>query len=264
MNIDYFIIGHNPSQTINHQDINHKFLVVGNYTEKNDETIICKNLPINIENYPFLCSFTAWYAVAKNNLYQNEYICLLEYDVVKNALFHTANMDIINRYHNIEQYIIAYNKTITNHFVFTKSTPWLELSLKYVYNIDLINFVEQYAAKLPFWPTSTNILLHYTVLNKFVNWFEPMIEIFKDEPLGAYVHERAFFVFCAINNINIRYSLDTLYHHQNQSHNICDIYGSVLQKNNTKYLSNNIKNQYNEIYNQALRSAEGKMLNKHG
>lgn len=263
MNIDYFIIGHDVSRLINHQDINYNLLVVGNNIDTKDPNIICKNLPINIENFPFLCAFTGWYAVCKNHLYQNEYICFLEYDTITNALFHSTNIDIINRYHNTQKFIIAYNKTITNHFVFTKSTPWLELSLKYIHNIDLADFVSQYSVKYPFWPTSTNILLHHTVLDRFVAWFEPMIEIFKHEPLGAYVHERAFFVFCAINNIDICYSINTLYHHQNQSHNISDIYGSVLQQNHTKYLSNHIKEQYNDIYNNELIIAQNKLLNRY-
>ena len=40
-------------------------------------------MQLNIENEKALLTFTAWYAIIKNNLFSNyKYLCILEYDVV--------------------------------------------------------------------------------------------------------------------------------------------------------------------------------------
>jgi hypothetical protein len=41
--------------------------------------IVCRNLPINIEEYPYLTSFSGWYAIWKNKLYDADYLNLFEY-----------------------------------------------------------------------------------------------------------------------------------------------------------------------------------------
>jgi len=92
-NIDYFIICHNQeiiidqlSKNIAQKLPNCKFLLVGDgatdqIKQYDSQVIICRDLSDNLEEHPYLCSFTAWYAVVKNGLYQNNNICLLEYDI---------------------------------------------------------------------------------------------------------------------------------------------------------------------------------------
>jgi hypothetical protein len=69
--LDYFIVCHDQ-EIINQQiSSDYQWLFVGNNGQENltDSSVtICRNLEKNIEQYPYLCSFTAWYAVAKNNL----------------------------------------------------------------------------------------------------------------------------------------------------------------------------------------------------
>jgi|LakMenE01Jun11ns_1017448.scaffolds.fasta_scaffold9957488_15 hypothetical protein len=257
--IDYFIVCHD--QDIINQQINknifrnlpsYKFLFVGNgKTSKlnhlDHETIICRNLKYNLEEYPYLCSFVAWYAVVKNSLYQNKNICLLEYDIELDTKFHQINAGLINKY-NKNNYIIGYNKTLTDHYVFYKSTPWLAISLKKIYNIDLQQFVDANKHQYKFWPTTTNITLSKQILNKFVDWFLPMTEVFRHDPFGAYVHERAFFIFCILNQLNIKYASNTLEHKQLASHGISDFYGSFLHSKNSHQLHHYMLKEYDELY----------------
>lgn len=251
-NIDYFVIGHDEKYNTS---LSHKFLLVGSNTSRtrSSNTIVCKNLPFNLENYPYLCSFTAWYAVSVNKLYESNYISLLEYDTLPSNIFYKNNQQIIC---NNNSCVIGYSQTLTNHYVFTKSTPWLELSLKSVYNIDLMEFIEKYSNQFPLWITTTNITMSVDVLNSFCNWFEPMTKLFRLHKLGSYVHERAFFIFCILNNIPIFYLPDTIFHSQKCSHGINDIYGSFLKSKSSKILYHYMIDEYNEQYSQSLDLAQ--------
>lgn len=199
-----------------------------------------------------MCAFTAWYAVVHNNLCSLNHVSILEYDHISSTRLDDTNHELLTTNPNA---VIAYSNTLTNHYVFTKSTPWLEIALKKVYNIDLSKFILQYGKKFPVWPTTTNITMPVSVLINFVNWFEPMTHIFREYPLGAYVHERAFFIFCVINNIEILFANNIIFHEQKQSHGIYDIYGTFLHKHQTHYLHSNMKYEYDIVYNNALKQA---------
>ena len=251
--IDYFLITHNV-------ELNDKFpknyipnitvLLVGNNCSVSKDSIVCKNLPYNIEDYPNLCSYTAWYAVAKNKLYNNKTVSLLEYDIDIIQNFHDINLKLLEK----TQSIIAYNYTLFNHYVFYKSTPWLEISLKKVYNINLNNFIDRYKTEYLYWPTTTNITMSTDILCAFINWYHPMVECFKHDSLGSYVHERAFFIFCVINNIKIIYPKSkTLTHYQLQSHKINDFYGKFLNQKNTQTLADSMLEEYNELYDLEMK-----------
>lgn len=253
--ISYFICVHDLEliNTFNHSLKNLQYLIVGNhYLKNNSDTnkVICNTLKHNIEDQKYLCSFTAWYAVGMNKLYSTNIVSLLEYDTEIGDTFDDYNQNICSKQKNAK-YILSYSKTITNHYVFYKSTPWLEISLKKIYGIDLMDFVLLYKDSYPFWPTTTNVTMPSEILLSFIDWFSPMTKVFLHEPLGAYVHERAFFIFCVLNNINIIYAPDNiLLHKQAGSHRIDDIYGDVLKKHNTKCLTHDLIPDYDITYGQ--------------
>ena len=252
--IDYLISTHDVKllNTCNYKSIiDPKYLLLGNNhsCKNNQNTIICNCLTHNIENFPFLCSYTGWYAVSKNKLHNYNTVCLLEYDSILSEDFHISNMNIVQQQNN-NRYIISYSNTLTDHYVFYKSTPWLEIALKKIYNIDIVNFVSFNKDQLPMWPTTTNITMPVDVLDAFIEWFSPMTDIFKHDRLGAYVHERAFFIFCATHNISIIYNKSKLIHKQLKSHKINDIYGQILEKYNSTTLEPYMKSEYDKTYNQ--------------
>lgn len=251
--IDYFIICHDTNLINKFKTSdkfpNIKYLIVGNNSTNsiNENYIICNKLIDNIEQYPYLCSYTAWYAVIANKLNNYDNICLLEYDTIVDDSFDRINRNIINHYKN--NYIIAYSKTLTNHYVFSKSTPWLEISLKKIYDINLIEFIDKIKDKYPYWPTTTNIITNFTILESFKNWFDPMTKLFAHDKLGSYVQERAFFVYCVLNNVDIIYAPPkTLIHHQLQSHRSNDVYGEFLSSKNTKILDPRMISEFDTLY----------------
>lgn len=259
--IDCFIITHNELLVPNLQNtdiVDYQILLVGNKIQHSTgkNTTICKNLLSNIEQYHNLCSYTGWYSVVQNKLYSQNIVSLLEYDIELADNFNSVNINIAQQ--QKKDYIISYSNTLVNHYVFYKSTPWLEISLKKIHNIDLDQFVLSYKDQYPFWPTTTNTTIPAEVLRAFIDWFHPMAEIFCHDPLGAYVHERAFFIFCVLNKIDIIYPpTKTLTHKQLRSHQQQDIYGQVLDKYQSLFLESRMVSDYDSIYYKAFQQCCG-------
>jgi hypothetical protein len=70
------------------------------------DVIIVRDLPNNIEYEKSLLTFTAWYAIIKNDLFKDdEHLCLLEYDVklsenfketLSSLLYTDKHLDVIS------------------------------------------------------------------------------------------------------------------------------------------------------------------------
>lgn len=248
--IDYFIIGHNTevlSDSMNWPLPNTNLLLVGNSHNQEKNCIVSKFLDNNIEDSYNLCSYTGWHSIAKNRLGDHNYICLLEYDIKLNNNFHKyTHTTITNTSH--KNFVIAYSSTTFDHYVFYKSTPWLEIFLSHIYQIDIMQFVEDHRHKYKIWPTTTNLTLPRHILNNFIDWFSPFVCLSRNHPLSAYVHERAFFIYCILHNIDIIYLPNILQHKQLQSHKINDIYGQFMTNKKADFFSNDMIEEYDAVY----------------
>jgi hypothetical protein len=222
--INYFIVCHDQDIIIDYLQKNkfsalpnYKFMFVGNkptnLIKDIENVIICNNLEHNIENYPKLCSFTAWYAVSKNGLSNKKYCCLLEYDVELSQDFHEKNLKAISNAN-----VCSYFAELIDDPMFSKSTPWLDVFFK-KYNINTSKIYEE-----KFWYCTTNFILRNDILEKFNNWFYEIASMFKDCDLGSYMHERMINVYCILNEVKIEYIKNTLKHLQMCSHNKEDVY----------------------------------------
>jgi hypothetical protein len=222
--IDYFVVCHDQDIIIDSLQknkfsalTNYKFMFVGNkptnLIDGIKNVIICNSLEFNIENYPKLCSFTAWYAVSKNNLSKKKYCCLLEYDVELSQDFHEKNLNAIS---NAD--VCSYSIELIDDPIFSKSTPWLDVFFK-KYNINTSKIYEE-----KFWHCTTNFIVRNDILEKFNNWFYEIASMFKDCDLGSYMHERMINVYCILNEIKIEYIKNKLKHFQLCSHKKEDIH----------------------------------------
>lgn len=185
--------------------------------DSNDKVIIARTLPDNIEEKKYLVSFTAWYALAKNNLINTEFICLLEYDVDLSDFFWEETLRALDK--NV---IVGYVPFLLNHILFLDGTPYLSRSLINVYGIDPVNLVYTYIQTTNdnLWASTTNMAMSTENFRKFVEWFIPLIREFDDDPISAHVHERAVKIFCILFNLGVRYLPHVLKHWQKKSHKI--------------------------------------------
>jgi hypothetical protein len=209
--------------------INCKILFVGNESITDDlllnpNIIVARDLPINIEKEKDLLTFTAWYAITKNNLFIDyEYICILEYDVILENNFQEEliekckmkNYDLISFQYIACAFNFDVNQNIFKYFLSKKNECFKD-------------FDE--------WFCTTNHCIKRNILYDFVDWYYPdCLEIKKLDPIKfSWYHERLFFSFIDANSYNIYY-LNLLKHSSSNSH---------LNMHNKKELSNDLITNY--------------------
>ena len=164
----------------------------------NPRIIIARNLPYNIEEEKDLLTFTAWYLIIKNNLFNDfEYICILEYDVLL--------------YENFEKNLhLLCNKNI--HDIIT----FLPVSGKdFLLNHVKQNVIESFLRTknisfeiLKIWYGTTNHCLRRHILETFVDWYYPACNIIRimDSTHISWYHERVFSFYI----LNKKYKIEIL------------------------------------------------------
>ncbi len=149
---------------------------------------IVRDLPDNIEHYTLLLSFTAWYAIVKNNLYSEyDYLCIYEHDV---DFEDTLLKDI--------------NTTIAIHKPPVISFIKFENGLHFPTDININNiklFIDNYDINSTWYP-STNHCIKRNVLANFVNWYYPKCIdklLMTDRHHIPWHHERLFSAYLTMN-----------------------------------------------------------------
>lgn len=175
-----------------------------------DETkiTVARNLMHNIENERTLLTFTAWYAICKNNLFHNfKYICLMEYDVAPSKNFAQSllktclikNPDVVSFASGNMCFYVDVNPMVINEFIKSKNI-----------NYDCKNT----------WFYTTNHCIKRNVLCDFVDWYYPdYLQIKKSDPQHlSWYHERLFSVFLFFKNYKVEVLNDVLIHKASNSH----------------------------------------------
>lgn len=203
--------------------------------ENKTNVIICRNLPINIEEYPKLTSFTGWYAIWKNKLYNSDFINLFEYDINLSDKFN----EIVNDNITFNTNIVGYIPFNPHDYNFLKHSPWsLELlnSIKLNYNVDALKEINKLSNT-----TTCSMTSNHTFSKKsfeeYMEWMEPMIDDVKKSNLSGHQVERSISVFYLLNNIkNIKILPNILHHFQFDSHKTQGIGEQKIIENYKKLL----------------------------
>ena len=199
-----FVINHNKYIIfVGNNNLDEKYL-------NNPKIIIARNLPYNIENEPKLLTFTAWYAIIKNNLFKEyEYICILEYDcILDNKFFENLNVLCSSGNHNVISFLI-------DKFWFLYDIN-VNVFLKFL-KLKEIEFNKSNDSIV--WPATTNHCIKRNILSDFVVWYYPTclnIKLLDYNKLSCY-HERLFYIFIEHNKLNYTY-MKGLKHIQLNSH----------------------------------------------
>ena len=223
-----FIFVHDQEIILDYLNVN-KFNLLDNLTyifvgsgdtskiEDKSNVIICRNLPINIEEYPKLTSFTGWYAIWKNNLYNSDFIDLFEYDINLSDSFN----EVFNENVDSKTDIIGYIPFNPHDYNFLKHSPWsFELlnSIKLIYNIDTLSEISKLPDIFKCSMTSNHTFSKKT-FEEYMEWMEPMIDDIKISGTSGHQAERSISVFYILNKIkNIKILPNILHHFQLNSH----------------------------------------------
>jgi len=198
MSVQIVFICHDEAsiQTVLHYG--YPILLVGNKTvQTTEKVIVARYLPFHIEYIPKLLTFTAWYAIVKNQLFKgHEYLCLLEWDAVLDDSF-VSNLKAICA---TGVPAISFMETTAsdlqsdvNPKVFFQFLKEKSIPPRVVYSILT-------------WGCSSNQCLHRTLLEAFVNWYFPCVTILREDPTRiSWYHERLYMVF--LKHYSIPYAL---------------------------------------------------------
>jgi len=171
------------------------------------ENYVCRNLPDNIEQYKSLLTFTAWYAIIKNNLFDfNDFVGIFEWDCV-------LKYDPQMLYDKCEiNSIIGFAPRPTNEQLYLSSIPEF---------VALLSDEEKIKAMdKSVWNASTNCIISVSFLDLFVRWYMTFIPEILNHANHPHFHERALNVCAA--NMELDYKFFPLFvkHLEKRSHKI--------------------------------------------
>jgi len=202
------------SKVIHH---NHFIILVGD-KEISDEyskypkLTIARNLKDNIEEEKKLLTFTAWYAIIKNDLFlEYKYLCILEYDVNLNNSFEKCINDKIN---NDEVFNISFVHG-RNCFLYT------EANMNIIYDVlETKNINKEIVSQINDWGASTNQCMRRDILNDFIDWYSSSYSYIKSRAckMLSFYHERLYMIYLKSRNMNVTYLFNILHHLENRSH----------------------------------------------
>lgn len=196
---------------------NHYIMFVGNEEIdeqflNNEKIIIARNLENNIEYEKKLLTFTAWYAISKNNLFKDyEYICILEYDTCLDENFENN----LKEQCKLNQYnVITFNESNNHHLINVDADENILKEFLSLKDIDgnILNEINS-------WGCSSNQCITRMILDDFVDWYCPSYLFIKEKHFSklSYYHERLFMIY--LKSICIDYiKINGLSHSQSRSH----------------------------------------------
>jgi len=198
------------------KNLKHFIIFVGNKEisdehRQNSKIIIARELITNIEIEWNLLTFTAWYAIIKNNLFiEYEYLCILEYDVILHTNFET----ILHNQCKENTDIISFTQSDQNALLWDID---YSVCIEYLINQQLNT---QDFHNVTIWGSSTNHCMKRYIVEDFVNWYYPSCLFIKEnhyEKLGYY-HERIFAIYYFYKKYNHVFLNGILKHLQLISH----------------------------------------------
>jgi len=224
--IQTFITVHDQNIIIDFEDIgkfnsfpNLKYILVGNgpynLVENKTNVLISRNFK-NIEDFPNLCSYTAWYTLWKNNLIDADYVNLFEYDI--NLL--TDCNTIIETIKQSNSKHIGYFPLSINNRCYVETNQYVNYIIPAIqkhYNVDILNVISKLDLKYQWVSTSNNTFEVKTFYN-YMEWFHCMFEDIKNNQYAGHEHERSVSFFCFINDIKTDFFEGLIKHYELNSH----------------------------------------------
>jgi hypothetical protein len=186
-----------------------KFILVGDWNgvseTMKEECIVASFLSDNIEKYKSLLTFTAWYALIKNNLIKSKYIGIFEYD----CIFYKDIFELKDE--------LDYNTVLAFAPISTKHL-YLDLIPEFCALLDKEEI--EIAKKKELWAASTNVIMPVWFLDSFVSWYLNFIPEILKYPKHPHFHERAVNVFAAGCDVDCKFYGGYIEHLQLCSHKI--------------------------------------------
>jgi hypothetical protein len=176
----------------------------------NPNIVVVRDLPFNIEDKWRLLTFTAWYAVIKNNLYVDyDRLCILEYDA------HITSETFC------QQVIDAARNAIVVGFLLDRTHFHVDIRPDILANYLVSKGINSGSYGKSFqWLSSTNLCAERSFFADFVDWYDYEYFIFNDDSNLSYYHERLVAVFTKHKNLTTACVKNVITHDQSNSHRV--------------------------------------------
>jgi hypothetical protein len=187
-----------------------------------EDVIICRELEHNIEDYPNLTSFSGWYALWKNKLYEPGYLNLFEYDInLSEDFFKKLKSNVLK---NVN--VVGYIPFTPFEYNYLGHKPWSEelvTSIEKNYKINSIQYLNTLDRNTVCSMTS-NHTLKSEIFEDYINWVNPMIDDIKVSYYSGHQIERSISLYYLLNKIErVEIIVDVLHHFQFDSHKTQEI-----------------------------------------
>jgi GR25 family glycosyltransferase involved in LPS biosynthesis len=192
MSVQIVFICHDEESVQTVLPYGYPILFVGSKPISNEKVLVVRDLPIHIEHEPKFLTFTAWYAIVKNDLFKEfDYLCILEWDAVLDSSFEShlkklcaTNIQAISFMESDLSDLLA-DININNLFKFLNEK----------------NFTTKDVFSIKTWGISSNQCLRRTLLKDFVEWYYPCPTILQDSTRISWYHERVYMIYLRHHSI---------------------------------------------------------------
>lgn len=176
------------------------------YGTENPNVVVVRDLPHHIEDKWRLLTFTAWYAVAKNDLYlDSERLCLLEYDA--RIVADTFCEQVVAQTADL----VGFVADRTNFFKDIR--PEILSNFLKIKGIDPARYGSDFE-----WLCTTNLCAKRAFFVDFVKWYDYAYLMKKDDKNLPFYHERLVAVYAKNVGCSTHLVPQVLHHAQNNSH----------------------------------------------
>jgi hypothetical protein len=198
MSVQIVFICHDDESVQKVLPYGHPILLVGDKTIQDlDKVIVVRDLPIHIEYLPKFLTFTAWYAIVKNNLFKEyDFLCLLEWDAVLEESFESNLKELCTT----EVHAISFMESGLGDLL-------ADVDLKIFYKfLNEKGYKQPDVFSIESWGISSNQCLRRSLLEDFVDWYYPCPTILQGDPTRvSWYHERLYMVY--LQHHSIKYSV---------------------------------------------------------
>ena len=186
--------------------------------------VIARKLAQNIENYKYLVDFTAWYAIARNQIETFDYVALLQYDVSISEDFITKSQAALDSNRDAIVGYVPLDMSDRNFIRDNMGYKPLEIACRKVYGIEIGPLLKTHIklAHDKNWPSTNNVAMHRHTLEDFVRWFTPLAMSMGNEKPVGHAFERAIKLYSILSGRGNLYLCDVLSHFQMNSHETQD------------------------------------------
>jgi hypothetical protein len=194
----YVFVGHRP---------------VGKLSTLKEKVIVARECQYNIEQYPHLYDFTAWYCLVNNRLITQYHVVSLQYDMT----LQTENFQeqVLAKLLEDSNQILGFLPVSTSlYFSSHREIPLAETLRKK--NVDWDTLFAHDTTKL--WPTGNAVAMRTSTLRQLLQWLLEWLPEFVENPYAGHVAERLIKVYSLLSGIQDTYLPQMLHHTMRDSH----------------------------------------------